>query len=97
MKQIIVFRFNTGCQSYLYDCYVIPEEHAPIKLFEDAFFGDVLHYLAFLVDPQSPDYLGDTELAKHLLEISRNTNYSFTIKVWDIDDFLNYHSAHLKN
>lgn len=89
MKQI-VFRFNTGSQDYLYDCYILPEGHAPIKLFEDAFFGDVLISLAFLVNPQSPNFLGDTELAKHLLEISRNTNYSFVIKVWDVEDFLGY-------
>ena len=94
MKQI-VFRFNTGCQDYLYDCYVLPEGHAPIKLFEDAFFGDVLCCLAFLVDPQNPDCLGDTELAKHLLEISKNTNYSFVLKVWDVDEFLKYNNKHL--
>ena len=95
MKQI-VFRFNTGSQDYLYDCYVLPEGHAPIKLLEDAFFGDVLISLAFLVNPQCPNFLGDTELARHLLEISRNTNYSFAIKVWDIEDFLNYNSEYLK-
>lgn len=94
MKQI-VFRFNTGCQDYLYDCYVLPEGHAPIKLFEDAFFGDAICCLAFLVDPQSPDYMGDTELAKHLLELSKDTNYSFVFKVCDVDDFLKYHSEHL--
>ena len=95
MKEI-VFRFNEGCQPYLHDCYVLPEGHAPIKLFEDAFFGDVLCCLAFLVDPQSPDVMGDTELAKHLLEISRNTNYSFVIKVWNVEDFLNYNEGRLK-
>lgn len=95
MKQI-VFRFNTGSEDYLYDCYVLPEGHAPIKLFEDIFFGDVLCSLAFLVDPQSPDVLGDTELAKHLLEISKNTNYSFVIKVWDVEDFLHYNEDYLK-
>ena len=92
----IVFRFNEGCMPYLYDCYVLPEGHAPIKLCENAFFGDVLCCLAFLVNPQSPDVMGDTELAKHLLEISRNTNYSFVIKVWDVEDFLSYNEAHLK-
>lgn len=89
MKQI-VFRFNTGSQDYLYDCYVLPEGHAPIKLFKDAFFGDVLIYLAFLVNPQSPDVMGDVELAKHLLEIANSTNYCFTIKVFDVKDFLEY-------
>ena len=95
MKEI-VFRFNEGCQPYLHDCYVLPEGHAPIKLFKDAFFSDVLCHLAFLVDPQSPDVMGDTELAKHLLAISGNTNYSFVIGVWDVEDFLKYNEDHLK-
>ena len=94
MKEI-VFRFNTGCQDYLYDCYVLPEGHAPIKLFENELFGDVICYLAFLVNPQSPYFMGDTELAQHILEISKNTNYSFTFKVSDVEGFLDCNSEYL--
>lgn len=89
MKQI-VFRFNEGSEPYLYDCYILPEGFKPVKICENAFFGDVLISLAFLVNPQSPDVLGDVELAQHLLKIADNTSYSFTIEVFDVKDFLDY-------
>ena len=74
----IVFRFNEGFQPYLYDCYILPEGYAPIELCKNDFFGGVICALAFLVNPQSPDVMGDMELAKHLLEIANSTNYTFT-------------------
>ena len=89
MKEI-KFRFNEGWQPYLYDCYVLPDGFAPIKLGENMFFGDVICTLAFLVNPQSPDVMGDVELAKHLLEIANSTSYEFIVKVWDVKEFLEY-------
>ena len=86
----IVFRFNEGLQPYLYDCYILPEGYAPIELCKNDFFGDVICALAFLVNPQSPDVMGDMELAKHLLEIANSTSYEFTVKVWDVKEFLEY-------
>ena len=92
----VTFRFNTGCQDYLYDCYILPDGFKPIKLFEDTFFGDVICTLSFLVDPQRPDFIGDIELAEHLLQIAKNTNYSFSIPVWDVGNFLCYNKLLLK-
>ena len=88
----VIFRFNTGSQDYLYDCYIIPNGCRPVKLFEDAFFGDVICSLAFLVNPQMPDCMGDRELAEHILKLADDTNYSFSIEVFDVANFLKYNN-----
>ena len=95
MKEI-TFRFNTGCQPYLYDCYVLIQGYPPIKLGESMLFMDVICDLAFLVNPLSPESMNDTEFAQHLLELSKKTEYSFTFKMFLIKEFLQYNANNLK-
>lgn len=92
----VVFRFNRGCQSYLYDCHVLADGFKPIRLFEDALFGDVICLLRFLINPMAMNFIEDVEFAEHLLQIAKRTDYTFTIPVWDTRDYLSYVAHSIK-
>lgn len=86
----IVFRFNEGCQSYLYDCYILINGFKPIKFCEDAFFAEVVDLLLFMVNPMNPDSIDDVKLAEHLLQIAKRTDYTFTVSVDDVRTFIGF-------
>lgn len=88
----VTFRFNRGCQSYLYNCHILIGGLKPIKLFEDAFFCDAIHLLSFLINPLAMDLLDieDVEFAEHLLQIAKRTDYTFILPVSNAKDYLSY-------
>lgn len=84
MKRII-FRINTGCQPYLYDCYILPDAGRPIEIFHNNFFGELVCCLSALVDPREYCSLTEQEFAEHLLAIAKTSTYTFEVQ-WDEDD-----------
>lgn len=83
-------RITRGCQPYLYDAVLIPEGKRVITLgTSEMFFGDLVEALCFLIDPYV-GYLTDREFAKHLLAITSNDEYEFTLHLDEDDEiFLN--------
>lgn len=87
MEKIYV-RITRGVQPYLYDCFAIPQDKAPVEICRNQMFGDLIVYLFYLNDAQNPDSIEDYEFARYLMYIAAQPGYTFTIKTFDSKQYM---------
>lgn len=96
MEKIYV-RVTRGSQIYLYDCFAIPQGKAPVEICKDVFFDELIDHLSYIIYPMNMDRIDDYWFAKHLMYTAALSEYVFTIKTDDTEQYMKDWLTTIKN